>query len=82
MTIPMKMLWQVQMSIRKKLALSGIFCLVTITMLISIIRTSINSTSNGRTDPSWLNLWSSIEQCIGQFMVSPHIWEHRMDIEH
>jgi len=54
------------MSIRKKLALIGIFSLVIITMVIAIVRVAVISALTRQPDTSWSYMWSSIEQCIGE----------------
>lgn len=73
MTIPINMLWRVQISVRKKLALTGIFSLVLVTMVIAIVRVAVISTFGLRTDTAWLYLWSSVEQCVGK-STSLRIW--------
>lgn len=50
MTIPINMLWRVQISVRKQLALTGIFSLVLVTMVIAIVRVAVNSAFGLRTD--------------------------------
>ena len=66
MGIPIKMLWRVQMSLRKKCALAGIFLLATITCVFAIVRVTVISTLTRQPDTSWSYMWSSIEQCIGK----------------
>ena len=63
------MLWPVQMSIRKKLALIGIFSLVIITMAIAVVRVAVINALTRQPDTSWSYMWSSIEQCIGKSVV-------------
>ena len=69
----MNMLWRVQMSIRKKLALTGILSLVVVTMVIAIVRVTVVSALTRQLEISWLYIWSSIEQCIGKSIVIHNI---------
>ena len=67
MVLPISMLWGVQMSFRRKAALIGIFSLAMITTVFAVIRITIVSTfTKQQPEPSWLYLWSSVEQCIGK----------------
>ena len=71
MAIPINMLWRVQMSLRKKTALVGIFSLAIITCVFAIVRVTVISTLTRQADPSWLYMWSSVEQCVGKWPVLP-----------
>ncbi|KAL9010509.1 MAG: hypothetical protein Q9173_004570 [Seirophora scorigena] len=69
--IPISMLWKVQMPLRKKLALVGLFSLTMVTTVFAIIRTTsttVRTTSEANMtdhhDHSWIQMWSSIEQCV------------------
>ncbi|OTB08910.1 hypothetical protein M426DRAFT_18309 [Hypoxylon sp. CI-4A] len=64
MIIPITMVWNTRLRWRKKLALIGIFSLVIVTMIFSIVRVLVTSKLSRQPDTSWLYLWSSIEQCI------------------
>ena len=64
------MLWNLQMSLRKKLALGGIFSLTMNIMIIAIVRVvEVSTQTNGATnlDATWLYLWSIIETLIGEY---------------
>ncbi|PSR77156.1 hypothetical protein BD289DRAFT_378065, partial [Coniella lustricola] len=66
--IPVWLLWKVQMHIKRKLALIGLFSLSLVTMAVAIARAadlSATMWSNGTHDPTYLWLWSAIEPCIG-----------------
>ena len=69
MAIPISMLWSVQMSIRKKLALIVIFSFVIVTMAIAVVRVAVISALSRQPDTSWSCMWSSVEQCIGKSVV-------------
>ncbi|KAL8837434.1 MAG: hypothetical protein Q9170_002518 [Blastenia crenularia] len=64
MAIPISMLWRVQMSLRKKIALVGIFSLAVITTVFAIVRVTSISALTKQPDTSWSYMWSSIEQCV------------------
>lgn len=60
------MLWGVQIQVRRKLALGGIFSLVIITISFAIIRTVAVTTLTRLPDTSWLYMWSAIETTVGK----------------
>lgn len=67
MSIPITMLWGVQMPWRRKAALAVIFSLVIITMIIAIVRAAVVGSARTRLpDSSWLFMWSSIEVSVGK----------------
>ena len=70
MSIPITMLWGVQMRWRRKAALAGIFSLVIITIIFAIVRTAVVSSSETRLpDSSWLYMWSAIETSVGKWIM-------------
>ena len=71
MAIPISMLWRVQMSLSRKVALVGIFSLAVITCVFAIVRVTVISISTRQPDTSWSYLWSSVEQCIGMKVLLP-----------
>ena len=64
MTIPASILWNVRISLRRKLALFGIFSLTVVTMVFAIVRVVVITARSKEPDQSWLYMWSSIEQTI------------------
>ena len=65
MIIPLHMLWKVQISLRQKIMLGGIFSLTVFIIVIAIVRVGVLlNSSSGSADGSWLYLWSSVEQTI------------------
>ncbi|KAL8927555.1 MAG: hypothetical protein Q9208_002360 [Pyrenodesmia sp. 3 TL-2023] len=64
MAIPFSMLWKVQMSLRKKVALGSVFSLTVITTVFAVVRVTSVSALTKQPDPSWSFMWSSIEQCV------------------
>lgn len=70
MSIPITMLWGVQMRWRRKAALAGIFSLVVITMIFAIVRTAVVGSAKTRLpDSSWLYMWSAIETSVGKWIM-------------
>ena len=71
MVLPIAMLWGVQIQVRRKLALGGIFSLVIITISFAIIRTVAVTTLTRLPDTSWLYMWSAIETTVGKNIIGP-----------
>jgi len=63
-SIPILILWPVQISLRRKLVLYGIFILTIFVMIISIIRVALVTTKNTNADITWLFLWSGVEMSV------------------
>ena len=55
------MFWHVQVPLRQKLMLLGLFSLTVIVMIVAIIRVTIVNSSHKNADISWLFFWSNIE---------------------
>lgn len=68
MSIPIHLLWKVQISLRRKLLLGGIFSLSLVIILFSILRiTLVTKTRDSRRllpEQTWLFLWGYIEASI------------------
>lgn len=69
-SVPVLLLWNVRISIRRKLALCGILCLSVCTMIVSIIKVAGANTSTGGVDSSWVLLWYEIEAAVAIIVVS------------
>lgn len=67
MAIPISLLWKVQITLRQKVALAGIFSLAIITISFAIIRVTVISVLTEQPDVSWLYMWSFVEQTVGGF---------------
>lgn len=63
------MLWNVQISLRQKMALAGLFCITFVIMVFAVIRVAVVSAASQRPDPTWLYMWSSIEQTVCEYFV-------------
>lgn len=63
MAIPIRLLWNLQISIQEKLALGVVFTVGIITMIVAIVRTvSLDrTTSGGQVSTQWLIFWGAIE---------------------
>ena len=65
LALPLPMIWQLQMSTKHKLALSGVFILGSLGLIASIARMVIFFRSNAFADPTWtavsLLAWTMVE---------------------
>ena len=62
--IPVSIALKSRVPTGQKLMLVGIFSLSLIITIFSIVRFALNSPSRGKTSPSWLESWSTIEQSV------------------
>ncbi|KAF2675980.1 hypothetical protein K458DRAFT_380632, partial [Lentithecium fluviatile CBS 122367] len=69
MSIPIVMLWQIRLPMRKRLSLVALFSLVCVTMAIAFVRASQITTYKGQPDNSRTTLWTFVEQCISVIIV-------------
>lgn len=69
-SVPIILLWNVQIGIRRKLALGGILSLSICTIIISIIRLAGGDANNSELDQSWVIFWYDIEAAIAIIIVS------------
>lgn len=67
MMVPLRLLWGLQMSLRQKLGLIGIFSLTLITIVFAIIRVEV-ALRGVREDDSWFYLGTSIELTVGRLI--------------
>ena len=70
MSIPILLLWDVKVSLRRKLALGGILCLSVFMVIIAVIRISAGKLPNGQVDICWIFMWHQIECCVAVIVVS------------
>ncbi|KAH6683010.1 hypothetical protein B0J14DRAFT_136437 [Halenospora varia] len=68
MAIPIALLWKVQIQMRQKLGLAGIFGLMVITMAIAIIRVAVLDVMM---DQPRLFFWTAMEPPVGKFVRAP-----------
>ncbi|KAI1171187.1 hypothetical protein F4777DRAFT_69679 [Nemania sp. FL0916] len=83
MLLPAILLWKVQIPWTKKLAILGIFSLSIITVAVAITRVlsiSDMKREDGQSDPSYLWLWTSIEQTVAMVVsclsAFPQLFNH------
>lgn len=72
--VPVKLLWNVQISLRKKVALAGVFSITLIIMVFAIIRVVVVSSFSHQLDQTWLYMWSSIEQTVCKYCDRTRRW--------
>lgn len=65
MAIPVKLLWNAQISTRVKASLLVLFSLTLFTMIVAIIRVTL-SLRNRREDDSWIYVWAAVEIAVGK----------------
>jgi hypothetical protein len=71
MALPISVLWNVRISTRRRLALAGVFALVLITMIISIVRVTVvtkdasSHSTNKQVESTWLYIWHFTESFVG-----------------
>lgn len=69
-SIPIALLWNVQIDLRRKLAIGAVLCLSFFMIIIAIIRVTEAPISEGVTDSIWLFIWQSVEASTAVLMVS------------
>ncbi|KAK4224840.1 hypothetical protein QBC38DRAFT_501902 [Podospora fimiseda] len=63
MTVPVLLVWDLHIPLKKKLAFVGLFSMTIIVMVIAVVRL-VGAFSDGHIDPTFAFLWGSIEMCI------------------
>lgn len=68
---PISILWRVRVTIRKKLLLTGVFCLTVFTIIVTIIRGTIQNGKSGldfskSQNVGWVWFWIVIEFMTGK----------------
>ena len=69
-SIPVILLWNVHISLRKKFALGAIMCLSVFMIVCAIVRVSAANIVGGQVDVIWVLLWLEIEACVAVVVVS------------
>jgi hypothetical protein len=74
MSIPIRLLWNLQINTAEKISVGAAFCVGIITMIFAIVRVvSLDSSVKaGEVSPTWLALWGNIEGliCMYSFLAS------------
>lgn len=60
----MCILWNIRINIRQKLALTGIFALIIMTIIFSIIRVALVAAPHTSLNLIWFGLWANIEMTV------------------
>lgn len=63
-SIPILLLWSVQMNIRRKFGLASLLCLSIFAIITNIIRASGHKLKNGQDDVVWILFWLEMEACV------------------
>ncbi|MCJ1306716.1 hypothetical protein MMC25_000359, partial [Agyrium rufum] len=63
-SIPILLLWNVKINLRRKLGLGSLLCLSVFAIITNIIRVVGHDLTNGQDDLVWLFFWLQIEACI------------------
>ena len=71
MAIPLRVLWNLRISLVEKFSVGVVFVVGIITMVFAIVRVvSLNSSVNGgQVSTTWLILWAGIEGAVGMFNI-------------
>ena len=69
-SIPVILLWDVKMTLRRKLALWGILCLSIFTAITAVVRVAGGNTSHGQIDTAWVTFWFQAEAAVSIIVVS------------
>lgn len=69
MSLPISILWNVRVSLKRKFQLAGLFSLVVITIVVAIVRVSVVTNSKSvsqqnQVEVTWLYLWHFIESSV------------------
>lgn len=63
-SIPVMLLWKVQMNIRRKLGIGWLLCLSSFCIVCAIVRAVGHYLDNGQNDVVWILFWSHMEACV------------------
>ena len=69
-SIPILLLWRVQISLRSKLVLCGILCLSIFTMFAAIIDVAGGYSNHGQIDAVWAIFWQQAEAAVAIVIIS------------
>lgn len=69
-SIPVILLWNVQISLGRKIALWGVLCLSIFTAITAIIKVAGGNINNGQVDSAWAIFWLQAEAAVAVIVVS------------
>ncbi len=63
-SIPVLLLWSVQINLRRKVGLGFLLCLSVFAIIANIIRAAGHELKNSQQDGLWIDLWVGLEACV------------------
>ncbi len=63
-SIPVLLLWSVQINLRQKVGLEFLLCLSVFAIIANTIRAAGHELKNGQQDGLWIDLWVGLEACV------------------
>ncbi|KAI4202141.1 MAG: hypothetical protein LQ350_002808 [Teloschistes chrysophthalmus] len=69
-SIPIALLWRVQIDMRRKIGLTTMLCLSVFTIITAIVRISGGNTVDGQVDSSWVIFWLQMEAAVAVMAAS------------
>lgn len=69
-SIPVILLWNVKITLRRKLALWGILCLSIFTVITAVVKVAGGNISHGQVDSAWAIFWLQAEAAVAIIVVS------------
>ena len=63
-SIPIILLWNVKINLRRKIGLGSLLCLSVFAIITNIIRASGHKLKNGQDDVVWILFWLEMEACV------------------
>ena len=69
-SVPIILLWNVQIPLRRKLVLWGILCLSIFTAMTAVIKVAGSNTNHGQVDSAWAIFWQQAEAAVAIIVVS------------
>lgn len=70
MIVPIRMLWNMQIKLRQKLAIGTTLCLSVMMIISAIVQISTIRTSTNAVDITWATFWQLVEATVAVVMVS------------
>jgi hypothetical protein len=69
-SLPVLLLWRVQIRLLRKFALAAILCLGIFMIIIAIIKVSTGTLADGQVDSPWVLFWFHVEASVAVIVVS------------
>ena len=86
-SIPIMLLWNVRISLRRKLALGAVLSLSAVMIVVAIIRLAFAHNAPGQIDAPWVFFWIQVEACVAVIVVSGSSFRtlfvsHKAEMDH